>query len=199
MRDVRIGSLEWAIGTYCAVVGALMLVVPHQFDEVVYAAIREHAPAWGALFALTGCALIAVAALMPRRSVVIAVHFVAGTVVLVIASVATGANDWPITASLVILGAGTLIAPLLPGAVSRTPGDAAAAQSESPGEGNRGLDLLPVLFGLGAVVSGVLLIALPMAFGAPEYELVRSHQGWFGAFFVAAGLAVVYAQLQPSV
>src|SRR5438874_5082732 len=147
MRDVRIGSLEWAIGTYCAVVGALMLVVPHQFDEVVYAAIREHAPAWGALFALTGCALIAVAALMPRRSIVVAVHFVAGTVVLVIASVATGANDWPITASLVILGAGTLVAPLLSGALTQTPDEDAEAAAGRASDGNRGMDLLPVLFG----------------------------------------------------
>lgn len=53
MHGLRIGLLQWTIGTFCAVVGALMLVSPHQFSQSASAALRPHLPWWGT-FCLAG-------------------------------------------------------------------------------------------------------------------------------------------------
>ena len=47
MKPVRIGSLQWLVGSYCAVIGTLMLVAPHQFAPAAYAALKPHMPLWG--------------------------------------------------------------------------------------------------------------------------------------------------------
>ena len=65
LGDVAIGSLQWAVGAFCTLIGALMLVAPHHFGPSC-TALRPH-PAMGAtVVLLAGTALLGVAALAPR-------------------------------------------------------------------------------------------------------------------------------------
>src|SRR5689334_6399881 len=71
-------TLQWLVGLFCASIGTLMLVAPHQFAAAAYSALRPHLPWWGAFFLLGGASLIGVAALRPRRLLVMAAHVWAG-------------------------------------------------------------------------------------------------------------------------
>src|SRR3954453_22069694 len=71
-------TLQWLVGLFCAVIGTLMLVAPHQFAAAAYSALRPHLPWWGAFFLLGGISLLGVAARRPGRAVVIIAHVWAG-------------------------------------------------------------------------------------------------------------------------
>ena len=47
MRELRISSLQWAVGVFCALIGALLLVVPHQFESPVETGLGLNLPWWG--------------------------------------------------------------------------------------------------------------------------------------------------------
>src|SRR5689334_16402301 len=93
-RGLRIHTLQWSVGIFCALLGALMLVTPHQFASAAYAAFALQLPWWGGMFVAAGAALIAVTALAPQRAVVVAVHCGAGIVLLLLALGFTVTGGW---------------------------------------------------------------------------------------------------------
>ena len=84
MRELRIDTLRWAIGGFCAVIGALMLVAPHQFGSPAYATLRPLLPWWGAAFLLGGTGLLLVAALDLGRLLAVVAHVFVGAALLLL-------------------------------------------------------------------------------------------------------------------
>jgi len=64
---VRIRSLQWAIGLFCVVLGALILVAPHRFSPIAFAPLAAYRPWIAGWLSLGGFALVAVAGLQPRH------------------------------------------------------------------------------------------------------------------------------------
>ena len=180
LGDVAIGSLQWAVGAFCTLIGALMLVTPHYFGAT-YAALRPHPIWWGALFLLTGAALLGVAALTPRRPLIIAVHLLAGAVLLIMAWGFGTVGGWNRASNYAVLAVGTAVAPLL------------ARSSRRPW--TDGSDLLAIVMGAASTLNGLLLVAADEAFGTVASDPAS---GWYGVAFLVSGVALVASQLHPS-
>jgi len=45
---MRVTTLQWAVGMFSALLGAMMLIVPHRFEASTYAALQPHLLWWGA-------------------------------------------------------------------------------------------------------------------------------------------------------
>ena len=185
LRDIRVGTLEWAAGAFCALIGALMLIAPHQFEGPAFAALRPHLPWWGTVFLLAGAALLAVAALAPRRAIAAVVDVFGGTALLLLAQGFIVSGAWTGVATYTVLGLGLIAAALAP----RNRPDPATAE----------VDLFVVVLGLSAVVSGSIILALPEQFRASIFDLVRPNLFWYGLAFLGGGLAVLLTQLRRSV
>src|SRR4028119_31383 len=67
-------SLRWAMGLFCAFVGAFVLVAPHRFAAPPYHALASFRSVWGMAALTAGVTLLAVAVMRPRPAVRLAVH-----------------------------------------------------------------------------------------------------------------------------
>src|SRR4029079_13761630 len=81
---LRLGLLQWSVGGFCGIVGALTFVTPHQFVGPSYRLLRPYLPWWGLLCLLAAAALITVALLSPRRHLTLAAHILAAIPLLLL-------------------------------------------------------------------------------------------------------------------
>jgi signal transduction histidine kinase/DNA-binding response OmpR family regulator len=183
---MRIRSLQWSLGAFCLIVGVLVLVAPHRFTPVAFAPIAPFR-AWMAVWlALSGCALVGVMFLEPRRALVAAAHGLAGAAMLVLAG-AGALGTSPTTVGLFGLAALALLAaPFLPSGNHDT---------RAPAR-----DLWSLMVAVSAVLGGCTLL------GLPDDRVIALHiQGplgpympWYGVGFLAAGLGLLGVVLVPS-
>src|SRR5579884_315877 len=184
---MRIRSLQWAIGLFCVVLGALILVAPHRFSPVSLVPLAPYRVWIASWLALGGCALIGAAVLEPRRAVVLAAHLVASAAVLLLAGAGLLVSS-PSTAALYGLPALTMLAaPFL-------------GRPRPCGASMPGPDLLRLVSGATACLSGLLLLALPDQLllqygGATMFPLSLP---WVGGVCLTAGLLLLFVQLRPS-
>ena len=183
---MRIGTLRCAVGAFCAVVGALMLVAPHRFGSPIYAALQPNLHTWGVVFVMSGAGLIAVAAMRPRRSVTLASHVLAGGMLLVLSTGFIRAGAWTGTTNYAVLGLGTMLAGLLP-----------SVRARRPSSNTR--DLLALAVGLGAALTGLAILTWPGEFGASVYDQIRTYLPWYGLAFLIGGILLVSTQTLPHV
>ena len=190
---MRTTSLEWALGTFLAGAGVLMLVAPHQFSAAGYDALRPALPWWASAFCLAGIALVAAPVFAFRRPLRLAAHAAAGIVLCSLALSFAAPGVWGSSAGYFILGLATLGSGLVQ---HRRPLEAREAAEEEQEEGRR-QDALMVAMAAIALLHGLALLGLPAAFRAPTYDAIRGAAPYFGIAFLAAGLALGYAQ-RPS-
>src|SRR6185369_4112199 len=107
-------TLQWLVGLFCAGIGTLMLVAPHQFAAAAYSALKPHLPWWGAFFLVGGSGLMGVAALRPRRLVVVAAHTWAGLALISLSGGFIASSHLPGISNYAILGIGTILVVLVP-------------------------------------------------------------------------------------
>ena len=183
MKAMRVGNFRWAIGVLSTVIGAMMLVVPHQFASPVYSALQASLPTWGLTFLATGLSLIAIAVIRAPGWVDILAHVLASVSLLTLAYSFVAAGTWISATKWAVLGLASL----------------AAAFPQQPGEvkeeGSRA-DLLVLSLGAGAALTGLTILALPGQFAGPIYDSFRSSLPWFGWGFLGAGLTLSFTQLR---
>ncbi len=181
---MRITTLQWTVGMLCALMGAMMLIVPHRFEAPTYAAFLPLLLWWGVAFLLTGIGLLAAAVLAPLRWLAVVAHLSAGVMLLMVARGFASNGIWVRSLDYGILGLGTTLAPFLP-------------QGGTSGARAYGRDLLALLLGVGAMLTGLAIFTVPTQFDEPFYDLVRVHLPWYGVAFIVIGLALVYVQVRP--
>ncbi|HOG46913.1 MAG TPA: ATP-binding protein [Anaerolineae bacterium] len=186
IERLSIASLRWAVGILTGVIGAMMLIVPHQFNSPSYAALQPQLTVWGALYLLAGVGLLLLAVTTPPWWLQVAIHLTVGGELLALAYGFAVVGVWSGTANWIAFGLGTVLAPFL----ARSPG-------EEPAEA--GLDLFVVLLGIAAALVGLILVAFPQEFVAPAYDLIRPYLLWLGAAFLVSGLAALVVQVWPAV
>ena len=180
-RSNAIAGLQWAVGIFSAVIGAGMLVSPHQFGSAAYSAFQTHLILWGTYFVLAGIALLANATLAPPRPVVILTHLCAGTGFLVLAGGFALVGGWTGVANYVVLGLGVMLAAMLSGGRGKQPT-------------LRRIDLFASIVGLGSALTGLLIVFLPGQFRSPIYDVVRVLLPWYGGAFLVSGIGLVAIQ-----
>src|SRR5713226_6043827 len=111
--ELRISSLQWAVGGFSVAIGALMLVEPFQFGAPGYAPLRPYLAWWGIGFVLAGMSLLAVAALAPRFRFMFLAHLWAGGMLLMLAMAVALSGSWTATSNYLVLGLGIMLAPVV--------------------------------------------------------------------------------------
>jgi PAS domain S-box-containing protein len=182
IRQLRIGTVEWAVGIFCLGSGALMLVAPHHYVPFNYAAPRAYLPAIGLALLLGGLALLAAVMLRPPHRYVIAAHTLSGLALLAVATTFMLVGGWPSAVIWGWLGCGAILAPLLAGGH-------AAARPTSRGS------FFALMLGSDLALFGLVLVVAPHLFQASAADAVRPYLPWFGVLFVAGGLALMATQL----
>ena len=170
---LRISSLQWAVGGFCTVIGALMVVAPFQFHSPAYTGLRPQLVWLGPGLLLAGGALFAAGTLAPRIRIVFLVHLWASGMLLFLATRFAQNGVLSGVASYLVLGVGVLLAPLL--SRPRTPlfwlhGDA-----------------FPFVIGFGTALNGLLWLVVPERFWAPSYFLIQPDLVWYGLAFIVSG------------
>ena len=110
---LRLGLLQWAVGGFCGVVGALTFVTPHQFVGPAYGLLRPYLLWWGLLCLLGAGALISVALLSPGRRLTLMAHGLAAVPLLLLGLSAGAAGGWTGLTVYTVLAVGTAVAPLV--------------------------------------------------------------------------------------
>src|ERR1700736_1156284 len=110
--SMRITTLLWAVGIYSALMGAMMLIVPHRFEIAAYGPFRAHLMWWGIAFLLTGGGLLA-GHIISLRWLTFLTRLAAGTVLLFLARSFAADGVWVRAISYAVLGMGTVLGPLL--------------------------------------------------------------------------------------
>jgi signal transduction histidine kinase/ActR/RegA family two-component response regulator len=185
-RQIWIDTLQWFIGIYIAIRGTLMLMLPHSLSTHVFVPIQPHLPWLGAWQVIGGAVLIAAVTLMPRRSIMLLAHMIAGSALLQAASGHFLAGTWTAFADFGVLGLGTAIAPFLQNRRSR--------------DAERGIDLFALLMSIRMVLDGVIvLIPFNPQFNARLYDPVRPYLPLYGVAYLVCGLALMAVYWYPKV
>ncbi|WP_416667354.1 ATP-binding protein [Egbenema bharatensis] len=178
-RLIRIDTLQWFIGGYIALRGALMLVAPHTLTAHVFVPIQPYLPWLGSLQVIGGAALIAAAALTPRRSLVQIAHLLAGISLLQASIGHTLAGTWTGAAGFGVLALGTAIAPFL-----------ARTQWHTPRVSD--VDWFVCLMGMRLTLDGLLMLfPFNQQFEAALYDPIRTHIPLYGMGHLAAGILLL--------
>lgn len=183
MAVLRIRTTQLAIGLFCAVMGALMFVAPHQFNNPSFAALRPQMPWWGMAFLVAGSSLIGVMAFPVTRLASITSHLATGSMLILLAAGLAATGAWGGTTNYVVLGLGAASAPFLA---------ARQEQQSAPWEG----DLFGFILGLAGLVTGLYMLLLPGQFAQPLFDHIRPWLLWYGLAFVASGLALATVQVR---
>ena len=178
---LRLGLLQWAVGAFCGIVGALTFVTPHQFIGPAYRLLRPYLPWWGLLCLLGAGALIAVALLSPRRRLTVVAHALAAAPILLLGISAAAAGGWTGLTVYSVLAIGTLLAPLF-----SPPADRPATTG----------DLFAVVVGISAVMNGCIMLLAPDQYRSSIFDPVRPYLLLYGLGFLVGGIGVVWTQLR---
>jgi PAS domain S-box-containing protein len=177
MQQTKFSILPWVVGIYCLFVAVVMLVTPHQFNAPAYHMFHGNLPGWGVVYLMAGVFLLVTAVFGSRYILSLVAHGFAGTLLLIIAYGFTLVQGWPGIVNFAMLGFVTILS----GFLAMTNGETRFARS----------DFLFLALGIGAVISGTLLLLLPENAKAGIFLTNRALMPFFGVAFLAAGSLLV--------
>jgi diguanylate cyclase (GGDEF)-like protein len=182
-RQIWTGSLQWCVGLFCSVWGAMVVVAPNDFRALGAVLLQPSPVIWGFVFFSAGGFLLVAASLSVRRWVHVTAHLFAGTVLLLMSAGFAAGGAVAGMLSYGILGIGTVVGAFL-------------AEGRSAGSTGRLVDLFSVVLGVTAVLIGAALLALPNALGFGLMRLVRPVLPWYGLVCLGAGLVLTFINLR---
>lgn len=178
----RLDGLRWGVGLLAALIGAMMLVAPHQFGSPVYSFLRPQLPIWGTAFLLTGVGLLGLIVLRPNRGVAFLLHLATGVEFLILAGGLESDGSMTGMSNFAILGVGTLVSPFLDSPKDRLDFD-------------RRPSLLPIVVGFGSTLTGLTMLLMPAHYAGPLYDDIRGLLPWFCAAFLASGVILASVEI----
>lgn len=177
---LRPALLRWAVGVFCALVGALMLIAPHQFAGASFAPLRPWLTEWGAAFFAAGVALIATSAVGTRGQLAVASSVSAAGALLALAGSFLFSGGATGVVVYTVFGLATLLSPLVD-------------QSSTPGED--GVDLFVLAAALAAVGNGLVLLFGPGSTVNPIYDAFSLPISPYALLFLLGGGGVLVSRL----
>lgn len=183
MHTIRVNTLQWMVAGFCAIIGALMLVAPHQFASPAFTPLQPYLGWWGSVFLAVGAALSLVTGLALRGGLVTLARLSASGILLMLATCFWLVQGWTGVIVYGVMGAGMAIAAFLPAHFPPT---------TFPGSRFFGL-----LMALASLLNGLIILSIPEQFAGFFYETMRWHIVWNGLAFLVGGLALFRAYLEP--
>jgi PAS domain S-box-containing protein len=185
-RMIRIDTLQWFIGSFIIIRGALMLVAPHTLTTYIFVPLQPHLPWLGTLQVIGGTALIAVATITPRRSLTILAHLIAGAALLHASVSHLLVENWTGIAGFGVMAIGTIVAPFLP-----------RLRWQSSKESD--LDWFFGIVGLRLMLEGILfLVPANPQLQTPFFDPVRAYLPFFGVAYFISGILLLAMYRSPS-
>ena len=181
-RRVRPALLRWAVSVFCALVGALMLIAPHQFGGPLFAPLRSSIMPLGTAFFIIGVSLVITSTVGVRGSFVVASSVLGGCALFVLAGSFALTSSWTGVAVYTVFGVALLLSPL-------------ADRGTSPGE--EGVDLFVLAAAVAGLANGLLLLLTPGPAIGPFADLPVSPRVWNAVPFIVGGAGVLLTRLRP--
>ncbi len=178
MRFHRLTSVRFALAGFLTVMGALLFVAPHQFEDPEYSLLLNSTDSWGAVFILLGLLIFGLSMFRFPRLLEMVIYGSAAAVFLVL-SVDFLYTDFWIWALNYFILALLALALLL---ISRS-----APQGES-------LDFLALFASLLSISSGLLFLFTRGGFSDARYDGIRPYLGWVGGMFLVAGAVLLLSR-----
>ena len=175
-------SLRWAMGLFCAFVGAFVLVAPHRFAAPPYHALASFRSVWGMAALTAGVTLLAVAVMRPRPAVRLAVHILGCVPLLSLAASFARDMVWSGVVAYLTLGMATALAGFLP-------------PERTVPRGLPGRDLFALAMGLIAVTNGAGLVFIPKLFET-YFAMIGTRLFGIGALLLSGGLLLTATQVR---
>lgn len=199
MSFFRLHSLRWASGFLCAILGALALVAPHQFDI-----LREYIGGgerlvWGLIFLAAGLALMGVSVSQPPRWLSGVFELFAGGLLLALGLGMAAAGGRISASQYLFIGFSLSIMALirLLSEVFHSPIAAwlDAGPSKKISSSSWPPDLFSLIFGLIALLTGISCLALPQTVRGLLYNLPTSLEAPFLIALAASGALLAASHL----
>lgn len=187
MRIVRITSLQWATGGFLCLLGALMLVAPHQFGLPDYTAFQSDKVAWGFFLLLLGTAIFITTIVRMAREAVLTIHLIGGAVFLLLARGFAGTDFWVWAVNYSVLGFFTIVV----GVIHYFTIGKKVIQSP-----HSRVDIFAIFMAANQALTGLLFILSPGAFNQPRYDTIRPFFLWLGIIFLISAFAILYSQIR---
>src|SRR6188768_3251137 len=92
--DLRDTLLQWSTGLLATMLGAQMVIVPHQLSTQAYDLVRPHIGLWGGAMLLAGILMLVVAATGRSRWLVLSAHLGLGALLLLLGLVLAATGGW---------------------------------------------------------------------------------------------------------
>ena len=182
VRQLRLITFRWSVGWFCAAIGAVMLIVPHQLSSPSFSVLRPYFSLMGGAALLSGLSLVGISALGRCGIGRLAAHLACGSVLILFAYTLLRSGSLTGGPLYATLGLGTIAAVLLP-----------AGRQGTSTQG----DLLAFMLGLSALSTGLVMLLVPNQFVLPTYDYIRPYLRWFGLVYALGGPALVAVQLRP--
>jgi signal transduction histidine kinase len=175
--------LRWAVGVFCALVGGLMLIAPHQFGGPTFEPIRPWLLQAGIATFVSGVALVMVSAVGLRGPLAVAASVAAAVALLTLSASFALTGGWTGVAVYATFALAALISPLCDGA--STPGQ----------DRKQSIDLFVLTAAIAATLNGVLLLTFSAGGIGVFYDPLRSTISWHGILFLIGGMSVLATRL----
>lgn len=150
--------------------GALIYVVPQQFDFVPLTVFRPALDLWGFLFLLGGLGMFWVELRPPHQGITLVVRCYAAALMLILAGSFISIRAWSGGIHYSTLGLALLLSPLL----------GRNAREDSP-------DLFGPAIGLSALFNGLFILLRPDQFSNPIFANIMHLLPYFGVGYAAGG------------
>jgi signal transduction histidine kinase len=175
-------SLRWAMGLFCAFVGAFVLIAPHRFAAPPYQALASFRGIWGIAALAAGAALLSVAVMRPPPGARLAAHILGSVTLLSLATSFARDQVWSGMVAYVALGMATAAAGFLP-------------PERTIPRGAPGRDLFALAMALIAVTNGAGLVFIPKLFEA-YFAMIGARLFGIGALLLVGGLLLTVTQIR---
>ncbi|MCC7366804.1 MAG: response regulator [Chloroflexi bacterium] len=181
-RQAQGDSLRQAIGLFSVLLGALLLVAPHQFSAAAFGLLRPYHPLLGAWVIGSGLLLMASTFLRTPRSTFVATHLLAAAPLLAFGAAFVASGNWHGAVMCIVTGLTTALLAKLP-------------TDEFPGS-DRPITALALMLGAVAIVLGGGM-AINVAIGTAPAPF-QTRIGWMSAIFLLTGSITLFTQIsQP--
>ena len=174
-------SLRWWAGTFCAVLGAFMVVAPGEFVGANYAALAPSVALWGIAFLIGGWVMLAAAATRPRPGFHAAAHVMVAAIFALLAGGFASMEAWSGTIVYSVLSLSIVVSALLPPRTAR-------------GGGGRRGDLFALSMGVSQVVLGLWMVIFNDQVNPALYALSWTQMRVLGLLLIATGLPLAMVQ-----
>jgi signal transduction histidine kinase len=184
LASLSVDTLRWSLGLFCAVIGAFMLVAPHQFESAPSTLLSPYLAGWGLIGLTAGIALLSVPVTRPAPAATAVIQGIVGMALLGLAFGFARAGAWTGGLFFLVLGAGAPFARERP------------ARRRVRDLGPPGGDFLALLLGIAETLAGIAILGAGTAI-VGHYDTNRALVPYFGGIWVVAGPLLVRAQIRP--